>query len=236
MYTWGEYRQLLRETVLNDTIANVDRRRFGDNELLIYCGWALNALCSHTAKPAVHTIENFTGSVVDISELDVYDEFANTAYVVIGGEVFDSAYHSKRFTPSTSGNLYIHWPVHELRLRREIQQPSFVEIRYFTRWPKPEGIVPDPEADPPVTEGLLDDFVMDFPAWAHAAVSYMIAGHAIAGHAMSSANLRQWAETPEKGGPEDNPFRAQQKWLFAVAERELALVPRQDRANFFKET
>jgi hypothetical protein len=221
MTTWAEYKNYMRRAILNDDPTDIAKRRYSDEQMWIALGWALDGFCSHTAKQAEYIDATFTGTTVSIPT-DVYDDFGNTARVTVGEDVYRSSYHSMGHSPSSDGDFYKPWGG-VVTLRNEITSETTLSIQYFSQWSKP-ATVDD------------DTFVLDFPLWAEAAVGYLIASHLMTGFSMRVPQLRQFAENPEKGGPEDNPFRRQQQWLLRMYQGEVDRVNKQDRANFFVET
>ena len=107
---------------------------------------------------------------------------------------------------------------------RLTQSGSF-DIRYFAYYPAP--VWGDDEDE-------IGACLLYFPDWAQDPIAYLIAAHALAGFSMDAASIKMWAESPEKGSPESNPFRAQQKWFMEAYERAIARVPIQPRVNYYR--
>jgi hypothetical protein len=208
MTTWAEFRQRMRETSLNDV--GLDVPRYSDALLLNAYSMALRGFASHTARNAIYTSEGFSGSSIPLPADSVWD-FSSTAFFVVkDGETkrqLASSMDQAGVTPITKGGFFYVWG-NTIYLQEELTDVG-VEIMYYAHWVPP----------------VENDDVLDIPAWSEPALIYLTSAHAIAGYAMNRTQLSQWAETPEKGSPEDNPFRRHHKWLIELYEIEIQRYP-----------
>ncbi len=220
--TWGDFRDYIRIALLNDEDLSADNGptpNWSNAQLLMYIEWAQNAFCSHTALVKESTTLDFTGSTLTLPS-DVYDDFGNTAHVKVGSSsVYKSAVHAFGAGITTSGKYYVEVPTGTLKFLSEITSASNVTITYFARYAAP----------------VDDASVLEIPDWSHAAIASLVASHAQSSYAQRRANLGQWAESPEKGNPEDNPFIIMHRAFLATYEREISRVTAQHRTSMFAE-
>lgn len=241
---WGAFRQMVRGVVLQDDPADITKRRYSDAVLLAALNWSQRALCSHTALVKRVEYEKFTGTKLDIP-VDMYEP------ITISGRVYtvrsdgsiqylDPAQRTLGIPPGTKGNffelvprktVYLATPdlsdpdnpVYTTDEPEHILVPKFdgrLGLEYFAFYPEP----------------VDDDSDLYFPSWAEAAITYMIAANAMGAYTTRAAQIRQWAESPEKGDTEENVFKVTHAWFIKLWETELSRVPRQNRADFFRST
>ena len=233
MLTWATFREQLRIGILNDNPQTVGKRRWSDAQLLLYLGWAQNTLCAHTALPKTAEIDVTSGESSWDAPTDIYRLPANLMeYGLVslypannGKEIFyNPRDKTKGAGPGSSGNLFYVGNDGKVYLATAAPQSGTLRIRYFAYYPLPSG------AD----EDEIGDSLLYFPDWAQDPIAYLVAAHALAGFSMDAASIKMWAELPEKGSPESNPFRAQQKWFMEAYERALVRVPLQPRVNYYR--
>lgn len=239
---WSDFRLQIRSVILSDNPTDESKRRWDDEQLLAYLGWALDALCSHTSPARVMVATGVTGVSVPIPD-DVYESLDISGRVSIfdGRNIsyLDPVNRTKGIGPGSTGAVYRVKPA----TRTLLPEPVTVGDKVVTYTEVPSYIeIPQPNKAVDVSvhyfghyyKPVLDSDTLDIPNWAYTAVAYMIGAHAMAAFSTRSGQIRQWAENPEKGGPEDNPFRAQQRWFMQVYEQEISRIPRQNRADFFR--
>lgn len=223
MSTWAQLRTQIRRTILKDETAS--RYRWPDAVLLDCINWAMDTFCAHTA---VATGVEYAASGVGPYSLpdNVYENVEQSGQVYTRASSTNiSGYdylNPVRYTDGldfTSGKGYYEWPEGTLYLLQDPGDTALVGIRYFAYY---NHITSDAD-------------VMPVPRWSLIALSYLAAAYALSGDAVKSANIRQWAESPEKGTPEDNSLRKQQDYFFERYEREINRYPRQDRENQFRD-
>jgi hypothetical protein len=224
--TWADYRDYIRIGLLNDedlSENNGPTPNWSNEQLLIFLEWAQNAFCSHTAKVQESVTLDYTGTTLALPT-NVYDNFGNTAFVQVNSGnspvVYKSAVHAYGAGLSTTvGHYYVEIPSGTLKFLKEIKKDSTVTITYFSKYAVPAS----------------DTDLLEIPDWSHAAIANLVAAHAQMNYAMRRANLSQWAETPEKGNPEDNPFMIMHKAFTQTYEREIGRVTAQHRTSMFAE-
>lgn len=230
-FIWSSFRSYVRKAILNDDPTDPQKRRWGDDLLLIYLAWAQNTLCAHTALPKSFEIENAVGDSFSLPD-DIYDDArALEAYGQVSALIacaarptyYNPLLRTKGAGPGATGSFFTVTPDGRLKLSQTIKSAATLTIRYFAYFPAPSG-----------SEADVNNFPLQFPAWAQDPIAYLIGAHALAGLSMSAANIKMWAEAPEKGSPESNPYRAQQKWFVDMYERAIARVDRQDRMNYYR--
>lgn len=219
MTTWADFRTQIRRTVLKDE--NATRYRWPDTVLLDAMNWSMDTLCAHTA---IATGVEYAASGVGPYSLpdNTYESVEQSGQVYTRQSatiVYNYDYlNPVRYTDGmnfTSDKGYYEWPEGQLCLLRDPGDTAIVGVRYFAYY---NHLVADEDAIP-------------VPRWSLIALAYLTAAYALTGDAVKSANIRQWAESPEKGTPEDNSLRKQQEYFFEQYEREISRYPRQDREN-----
>lgn len=226
MTTWAEYRLELRVGMLNDNPTDPAKRRWSDTQLAIYMRWAQNTLCAHTALPKTVTFSGAVNGKTWAAPDDVYrDKISLEEYGLLsftgasGKEVFyNPRSRTKGAGPGTSGNYFFVAPDDQIYLTNGLSAAGTLRLWYFAYYPTPSA----------------DGDVLQIPSWAEGPLSYLVAANALGSYSMDAAQIKMWAEAPEKGSPESNPFRAQQKWFLDVYEREIARFPIQARVNYYR--
>lgn len=223
MTTWAQFRTQIRRTMLKDE--NATRYRWADVVLLDAINWSMDTFCSHTA---VATGVEYTASGVGPYVLpdNTYENIEQSGQVytrLSSTNIYDYDYlNPVRYTEGmdfTSDKGFYEWPEGQLYLLRDPGATAIVGVRYFAYY----------------NHVVLDSDVLPVPRWALNALAYLTAAYALTGDAVKSANIRQWAESPEKGTPEDNSLRKQQDYFFERYECEINRYPRQDRENQFRD-
>ncbi len=223
MPTWGVFREQIRRSILKDE--GGVRPRWSDELLLDCVNWAIDEFCAHTA---VATGVEYAASGVGPYELpdNIYEkiEHAGQVYVKplvnslsINYEYLNPVRYTSGLDMTASAGFY-EWPQGQLYLVNAPQGGAIVGVRYYAYY----------------NALVADNDLVPVPRWALPAIGYLTAAYAITGDSIKSANIRQWSESPEKGGPEDNSLRVQQQWLLEMYQRELTKFPRQDRENSFR--
>lgn len=220
--TWGVFRDQVRAAVLKDTAAS----RWDDEQLAVFVGWALDAFCAHTAVATATSFTGVTGMSVQMPD-NIYERLDLSAQVVLNISTDSPVYLNPLFMTqgvsprqNSGGRFFYELPDETLVFDQALTSPTEVTVRYFAFYNHP----------------VSDDDTIDVPRWALPALGYLIGAHAITAYSMGRAQLAQWAESPEKGDPEDNPFRVQQKWLEELYEREISRHTAQKRSNFWRYT
>ena len=233
MLTWGTFRGYLRSAILNDSPVDPAKRRWSDSQLLIYLGWAQNTLCAHTAYPKAVTQAAAVGQSHWPVPADIYQQPLNlesyglVSLVPTGGgaeKFYNPRGKTKGAGPGSTGNFFYVTPDGNLNFASALSQAGVLHVRYFAYYPLPAGANEEALAASPIY----------LPTWAEDPVAYLVAAHALASFSMDAASIKMWAEAPEKGSPESNPFRAHQKWFLDVYERAIARVPIQSRVNYYR--
>lgn len=233
MITWGAFRGYLRTAILNDSPVDPAKRRWSDAQLLIYLGWAQNALCAHTAYPKAAEIDVAAGDNHWTAPTDIYqqpsslEDYGLISLVPTGGgkeQFYNPRGKTKGAGPGSVGNYFYVTSDGNVRVAQDLTLGGTLSIRYFAYYPLPAG----------VDDTAIAACNLYIPDWAQDPVAYLLAAHALAGYSMDAASIKMWAEAPEKGSPESNPFRAQQKWFLEVYERAIARIPIQSRVNYYR--
>lgn len=220
MVTWAELRLQIREGILDDNPTDTSKRRFSDTKLLTYFGWALTRFASHTAVATATSFTEVSGTQV-VMPSNVYGSLEDTAQVITGTGTslvyHDPISRTKEVAPNSTGYLYYELPIRTINFKTTLTNET-VRVNYFAYYNKP----------------VNDTDIIGAPNWAFPALSYLVGAHAMAGLAVSRANIAQWAESPERGDPEDNPFRVQQQWFEEQYDNELRRQPKQMRNQYWR--
>jgi hypothetical protein len=222
MPTWGAFRTQIRRSILADV--SEKRARWSDEILMDCVNWAMDEFCAHTA---VATAVQYAASGVGPYPVpeNIYEKLEHAGMVYLtseGASPTDYEYLNPiRYTEGldlTADRGFYEWPEGSLYLAKAPSESGIVGIRYYAYY----------------NTIVTDEDEMPVPRWALPAIGYLTAAYALSGDAIKSANIRQWAESPEKGTPEDNSLRRQQEWMLELYHRELSKFPRQDRENSFR--
>lgn len=224
MTTWADLRQRVRVALLRDNPTDASKRRWDDENLLYCCEWALDALCAHTAQVTGVTVTGVTGVTVEPPG-NAYEGIEYAGQVILEGESKEPRYLRSRYVQEgigarTTGDVFDIDSDGNIVFERKTEgdvTPLSVTLRYFARY------------DHPVED---DDPIQAHPKF-YAALAYMIGAYANANYMMSSAQIRQWVDKSDRGGPEDNSFVVAMQWFTKVYERELARIPEQRRRSYF---
>lgn len=223
MTTWGDLMSRIRTSLLKDT--NVGKFKYADEDLRVFCGMALDELCSHTAKEVevVYTNETVkTESPLTFYDLSAdlqytlpirpYDDFSTTSAVIaITGT--KAEYYPRNPHRIVGEDGYYAYPETKLHLHTAPCADKLI-VRYYGYWSHPE----DPNS------------TLDIPKWAEAVISYRVAIHTLTALGIQTADIRQWEN---KGNIELNPLRSQQEWMLKMYNEMLNRQPRQQRGLIY---
>lgn len=220
---WQDFRTMIRVGALQDNPDDPVKRRWTDDQLRIYVGWALNTLCAHTAMATATVIPDVSGTRIDLPG-NVYADLERTGIVGLvsaSGTVtyLNPTFFTSGLDPYAVGNQSFYTENNRtLILTTAPVGANSLSLRYFAYYNVP----------------FADTDTIDCPEWALTAVMWQTAAHAMTGYSNRAAQIRQWAEKPEQGTPEHNPFRQQQKWFTDLYEEEIRRHTPQVRANPYR--
>lgn len=216
---WGEQRAQARR-LLDDT--TVGKYRWNDTQLLDYVGWALNALCAHTALATASSFtaeDGLTSFSVPSNAMESVN-LSGMIYLKRGTKLIyaNPVKYNVATRMGTSSLSFYLMPERTVNFNLPLQVGDEVNLFYFAYYPHP----------------TQDSDEILSPDWSVAAVNYLIASHAFSPQGGRSAQIRQWGQKPDTGNPEDNSLQNQSQWYLTMANHELARWPRQDRRNYFR--
>lgn len=212
--TWGEYRTIIRRTILNDR----ENTNWPNNDTLLDCiGWALDAFCAHTAVPT--SIVYTSVSQQFTAPENLFGDLASTGRLYL-----------------TTSSRFVAIPSLDLLAKEDTglvfsvygdnvvlsEDPSTLysggKLFYFAYYNHP----------------VLDSDTIDIPVWARNAVAHLVGAYAITQNAMLIAQINQWKSREDAGTPVQNAIEVQQKWMLKFYENELARYPNQKRENYYE--
>src|SRR6185369_9645248 len=212
--TWGEYKEVLRRTIVKD----VDGLVATDEKLVDAARWAFNGLLPHTAlqKTVTYTGDGTTYQFTLPDDVYVPLEQAGLVYV------FDTptqcitylkpAYSTFEIA-ATDQMAFNVWPADTLETGVPIPTDVSLIVRYYAVYP----YVSD-DAD-----------AMPIPQWAYAAVGYDIGVYLVTSNSWQEAENATDKTKPDAGQPENNSLRQLQAWWIKMNQRELERHPKQTR-------
>jgi hypothetical protein len=211
---WATFRTQVRRSILEDP----DKVTWtDDDELMDFCGWALDTFCAHTAVASSVLYEDIAASTLVLPD-NVYGDVESSGYVYLN--VTDVGWSQVKparlfdFAPSEE----ITYSVWGSTLQFSEAVSGDVLVRYFALYPHPTD----------------DNSEITIPAWAYTAVAHLIGAYALTMKGISSAGIDRYKGEEDRGSPEDNALRAQQVHLLKVYDLEIARHPRQIRENSYQ--
>lgn len=212
--TWGEYRTIIRRTVLND----VDSTTWPSNDTLLDClGWALDAFCVHTAAPTSVVYTSLTREIPVPDNLFSDLEDTGAFYLVSSSTpFFVPPLHLKDYEDTQNISFAVYG--NTLTLTETPPTGATGKLYYFAYYNKP----------------VVDADTIDIPRWALNAVAHLVGSYALSQQAMLIANINMWKSREDSGTPVQNAIEVQQRWMFKVYESELARFPNQNRENYYQ--
>jgi hypothetical protein len=221
--TWEEFRGHIREGILREIDTGDLTLEWSDAELLMYCHWALNDLCAHTAYEATF----IASSTEEDPETEAPYEMAEKKNFAISPAPFTNLFTTAFVTVEHIGQIYevkparnpipvpgeyTTWGQNVLELGAAPGAGSILKVRYYGYYPLPEG----------------DTDIIPSPQWAQSALAFKIGAYAVAGRGLRSANIRQW---DDQGNRIQNPLLETQKWFLSVYESVLGSKTPQNRTR-----
>jgi len=214
------FRNSVRRSVLKDV--NPTTPRWSDSEISDFIAWSLDTFAHHTAQATSVSYTGVTGTTFTLPDnlFESLDE-SGQVYLKSGDTIKYLApvrYANDRSVFSDDG--FYTFPDKTLNLvKTPVVNGSTTDliVRYFAYYNHP----------------VQNTDTIDVPRWAVAALSYLVGAHSLAGVGMRSANISQWKEKPEAGGPEHNALRKQQEWFLEMYNLEIDRRHPQDRTNFW---
>lgn len=213
---WSVVKARVRRSILNDPDSEV----WSDEMLLDYAGWTLDAISNHTALLKTVTYTGDGDTYQHTLPTDVYlspDKFglvyrydATTAeqlptYLYPAYSAYDiSPYDERAFTV---------WPADTLETGTPTPSGVSLILRYYARWPHPEA----------------DDDDLLIPSYLEAALCYGMGVHALTWRELEEADVGSVRQKPDLGQPEQNAYRQTSKWWIQRYDRELAIIPPQEK-------
>lgn len=212
--TWGEYRTIIRRTVLND----VDSTTWPSDDTLLDClGWALDAFCMHTAAPTSVVYTSVTRELPVPGNLFSDLEDTGALYLVRSSTPYAvPALHLLDYQSTVDMAFAVYG--NTITLTAEPSGASSAKLYYFAYYNKP----------------VADADTIDIPRWAYNAVAHLVGSYALSQQAMLIANINMWKSKEDSGTPVQNAIEVQQRWMFKVYENELSRFPNQNRENYYQ--
>jgi hypothetical protein len=222
--SWSTFRQQIRDTVLQDSVPDEESGEFKytNAELLVYCGWALDAFADHTAVATATAFD----LVTDQDEYDLPENLFEDDPVDITLTVFttesdgtraylDPIRYSEIVRLDNGEGFYV-TNDNKLKITKEdLGDATVLNLWYYAYYNAPVA-----DSDP-----------LPAPRWARTALSYLIAAHALSGESLKTATIRQYNARPDTGQPEHNPLAKQQERYLKMYREEIAKHDAQQRTN-----
>lgn len=206
---------------MKDTTTN---QKWTDADLLLFCTWAMDEFCNHTAK----IVEDvFDSTRLKPDAITYYDLSVDTLYTLTYAP-FDEFAYTSAVNTITSGvatalqpllrphpTLYGYYFNDDNLLKiSPVPACDSLHVQYYAYWIHP----------------VLDADTLNLPQWAEPIISYRTALHCYTYQAGRNSMVRQW---DEKGNREQNPVREHQLWLEQAYYRMLMQYPMQIRRTTY---
>ena len=207
---WSELREQVTTSLLSDT-----NERWTPEQLRDYCGWALDALCDHTAVATSTEYEgDGTTKTFDLPG-NLYGKLLQNGYVYRERNAVYQPYHPSP-TPTTAELRFWTRPDKVLHVGQAPRQGDILRVDHYAMYPHPAT---DTDSLDLVPNELI------------AALCYRIAAHAFSPRAVRSSNIDQYKRSRDKGNPEDNTWSERTIRFMDLYYQELDSHPRQDRTQ-----
>ena len=213
---WSAFETAIRRSILRDEGEAI----WTSDMLLDYAGWALDAFCAHTALLKTVTYTGDGETYQHALPTDMYIEPDKQGLVYRYDPSTDEdkpvhlipAYSSHDISPYEERAFTV-WPAGTLETGVPTPMDVQLVVRYYAKWPHPTG----------------DASELTVPGWAIPILMYDVATHALTWRVLEESDVGSGRKRPDSGQPEQNSYRATQKWYIQLYERELARHPRQSR-------
>lgn len=215
--TWGNYKAVVRRSILKDPAGT----KWGDDMLRDFMGWALDALCAHTAYPTGTSYAG-DGETVEFSLPDnIYLPLEQAGLVRVEAESTERlpkylkpVFSSWDISPDHESG-FREWPLGKIRTNAPVDTGSTLVVDYYAYYNHP----------------VSDNDLVTAPTWALSALSYRIGAYALAQREIQEAKLSTFDDKRDSGTPEDSATRLQaEAWIKRWYE-ELAAHPKQKRVQ-----
>lgn len=189
---WSVFRNHIRRSILKDTLVDVTKRKWSDDQLMDMAGWALDVFAIHTAAVTSVEIPLVSGTLAYDLPDNLFEspEIAGAVYTVSSDSVRQ---YYKPYLLQPVDLAYGYYVENNQLVFLEAPE-SNPTLLYYAYWNKP----------------LADSSSIDVPNWALPALANLIGSYAMSPEAVPTTNIRRFAEEPEKGTPLDNPYILQQ--------------------------
>jgi len=221
MVTWGEFRSVVRRSILKDPLETT----WTNDMMRDYIGWALDTFCAHTAMATSTSFDcDGTQSVFTLPN-NIYEpvDQAGVIYLQTDSAQAPATYLVPVYTTAgfnlQSENGFYCWPKNQLNCVVPPTSGYKLHIRYFAYYNHPSA----------------DSDTIDAPSWGFMPLSYMTAVHALSNLEAQEASLSRFDTKKDSGTPEDNATRSMQSWWIRLYETEINRHQRQSRVYAFKE-
>lgn len=213
--TWSSYKTQVRRSILKDPAGS----KWSDDMLKDFMGWALDALCAHTAY-ATGTSYAGDGETTTFSlPSNIYLPLDQAGLVTVqdgaGAEIpkyLLPVFSSYGLSPNDERG-YLCWQDDQIVTNVPVDDADSLVVYYYAYYTHP----------------VSDTDLVTAPMWAHAALSYRIGAYALAQREISEAKISTFDDKRDSGTPEDSATRLQaEAWIKRWYE-ELAAHPKQVR-------
>lgn len=209
MTTWGDLREQVKRSLLAD---NADR--WTNEQLLDYLNWSLDGLCEHTAAASATEFEGDGTTKTFNLPSNVFGNIVENGYVYTVANERPAYLNPVKLYTGAPKSFYTR-PDTILHVETAPADGDTLYVLHYCYYTHP----------------ISDDAVLDSPPWADRALAYRMATHCYSPKSTRAANLGQFKRGTEKGTPEDNPWREEQKWFMEMYRQELEAHEQQIRTN-----